>query len=241
MDYQDKNFKYTNAEEYDKRGENSILEKYVLSLWQPFLKKIIGSLSAGKIVIDFGCGTCEYTQVAKNAKKIYAVDVSFEMLKVCREKLKDFPQAEIIQSSIQDFNIAEPAELMIAIGVWEYINPRDLYAKIKEITRHGSKIIVVFPNIYNDLNWMISLAKMSPFVGSSVGVKKIALRPGFIKNLFKHDFTLIDSASFGAVSWVPRPLQFLALPVWRFCDFIWSPFQKFLPLGVNVYYLFEKR
>lgn len=229
--YQDKNEKYINAEAYDRRGENSILEKYILSLWQPFLKKIIGSLSAGKIVIDFGCGTCEYTQAAKNAKKIYAVDVSSEMLKVCREKLKDFPQAEIIQSSIQDFNIAEPAELMIAIGVWEYINPRDLYAKIKEITRHGSKIIVVFPNIYNDLNWMRSLGRM----------KKIALRPGFIKNLFKDDFTLIDSASFGAVSWIPRPLQFLALPVWRFCDFIWSPFQKFLPLGVNVYYLFERK
>ncbi len=229
--YQDKNLKYTNAEEYDKRGENSILEKYVLSLWQPFLKKIIGNLSAGKIVIDLGCGTCEYTQAAKNAKKIYAVDVSSEMLKVCRERLKDFPQAEIIQSSIQDFNIAEPAELMIAIGVWEYINPRDLYAKIKEITRHGSKIIVVFPNIYNDLNWMRSLRRM----------KKIALRPGFIKNLFLNDFALIDLASFGTVFWTPKKLQFMILPVWKFCDLVWRPFQKLFPLGVNVYYLFERK
>lgn len=223
--------KYINAEAYDKRGENSILEKYVLNLWQPFLKKIIGNLSAGKIVIDLGCGTGEYTQAAKNAKKIYAVDVSSEMVKVCRKKLMNFNQAEIIQSSIQDFNIAEPAELMIAIGVWEYINPRDLYAKIKEITCHGSKIIVVFPNIYNDLNWMRSLGRM----------KKIALRPGFIKNLFKNDFALIDSASFGTVFWTPKKLQFLVLPLWKFYDLVWRPFQKLFPLGVNVYYLFERK
>lgn len=231
MVYQNKNLKYTNAEEYDKRGENSILEKYILSLWQPFLKKIIGDLSTGKIIVDLGCGTCEYTEAAKMAKKIYAVDVSSEMLKVCREKLKDFPQAEIIQSSIQNLNMTESAELVVAIGVWEYINPRDLYAKIKEITRHGSKIIVVFPNIYNKLNLARTLGRM----------EKIALRPGFIKRLFEKEFILIDSASFGVVSWVPKNLQFLILPLWKFADWLWKPFQKFLPLGVNVYYLFERK
>ena len=231
MDYQDKNLKYTNAEEYDKRGENSILEKYVLSLWQPFLKEKIKNLSIGKIMVDFGCGTGEYAQAAVTAKKIYAVDVSESMLKICREKLKNFSQAEIIQSSIQDFNIAEPAELVITIGVWEYINPRDLYAKIKEITCHGSKIIVVFPNIYNDLNWMRSLGRM----------KMIAQRPGFIKKLFKNDFALLESASFGVVSWVPKKIQFLVLPLWKFYDLVWRPFQKLFPLGVNVYYLFERK
>jgi len=229
--YQDKNFKYTDAESYDRRGESSVLENYVLGLWQPFLKEKIKNLSIGKVMVDFGCGTGEYAQAAVAAKKIYAVDVSESMLEVCREKLKDFPQAEIIQSSIQDFNIAEPTELMIAIGVWEYINPRDLCAKIKEITCRGSKIVVVFPNIYNNLNWMRSLWRM----------KKIALRPGFIKNLFKNDFALIDSVSFGAVFWTPQKLQFMILPVWKFCDFIWSPFQKLLPLGINVYYLFERK
>ena len=62
--------KYINGEAYDRRGKNSILEKYVLSLWQPFLKKIIADLSTGKTMADLGCGTCEYTQSAKNAKKI---------------------------------------------------------------------------------------------------------------------------------------------------------------------------
>ena len=231
MKYQNKNFKYIDAEEYDRRAENSILENYVLGLWQPFLKEKIKNLSIGKIMVDFGCGTGEYAQAAVTAKKIYAVDVSESMLKICREKLKNFSQAEIIQSSIQDFNIAEPAELVITIGVWEYINPRDLYAKIKEITCHGSKIIVVFPNIYNDLNWMRSLGRM----------KMIAQRPGFIKKLFKNDFALLESASFGVVSWVPKKIQFLVLPLWKFYDLVWRPFQKLFPLGVNVYYLFERK
>lgn len=233
MAYQDKNSSYTDAEAYDQRAESSVLERYVLGLWQPFLKEKIKNLSISKIVIDFGCGTGEYIRAAVAAKKIYAVDISEPMLKICREKLKDFNQVEVIKSRVEDFKMPdnESADLVITIGVWEYIDPLKLTFKIKEITGRGGKVILVFPNIYNDLNWMRSLARM----------KMVALRPGYIKNLFKHDFTLVESASFGAVSWVPHKIQFLALPVWKFCDWFWLPFQKFLPLGVNVYYLFERK
>src|SRR3989344_779978 len=99
MAYQDKNFKYTDAEAYDRRAEASVLERYVLGLWQPFLKNKVRELSGGKIVADLGCGTCEYTQAAEEAVKIYAVDISEPMLKICREKLKNFSQAEIINST----------------------------------------------------------------------------------------------------------------------------------------------
>ena len=240
MAYQDKNFppeadqpmagKYIDGEAYDRRGENSILEKYVLNLWQPFLKKVISNLNVGKVVADLGCGTCEYTQAAKNAKKIYAVDISSEMLKVCRDKMKNFSQVEFINLSVSDINLPL-VDLVIAIGVWEYIDSAVLFNKIKAITHQGSKVIVVFPNIYNDLNWMRSLAKW----------KMVAIRPGFIKKLFKNNFTLVDSASFGTVFWFPKKLQFLTEPIWKLEDWFWRPFQKFLPLGVNVYYLFERK
>ena len=222
MKYQDKNFGYTDAEAYDRRGKSSILENYVLGLWQPFLKKVIGDLSNGQVVVDLGCGTCEYTQAAVAAKKIYAVDVAEPMLKICREKLSNFHQAEIINAS---------ADLVIAIGVWEYIRADILFGKIQEITRKGSKVIVVFPNIYCGLNWMRGLVKL----------KKVALRPGFIKNLFLRDFSLIDSTSFGTVFWFPKKLQFLAKPIWKLWDWLWESFQKFFPVGVNVYYLFERQ
>lgn len=241
MDYQDKNYtpkdsrpmakEYTDAYAYDKRGESSILERYVLGLWQPFLKNKINKLSDGKIIADLGCGTCEYTQAAKDAKKIYAVDVSEAMLKACREKLEFFNQTEIIQSDIKNFKISESVDLVLAIGIWEYIDSGDLYEKIKNITRQQSKVIVVFPNIYNDLNWMRSIFKM----------RKVALRPSYIKKLFYSDFTLIESESFGNVCWFPKSLQFLFLPLWKLYDFIWRPFQKFFPLGINVYYLFERK
>ncbi len=240
MDYQNKNFppeadqpiagKYINGEAYDRRGENSILEKYVLNLWQPFLKKVIGNLSIGKVVADLGCGTCEYTQAAKNAKKIYAVDVSSEMLKICREKMKNFSQVEFINLPVSNINLPL-VDLVVAIGVWEYVDPAVLFNKIKAITHKGSKVIVLFPNIYNDLNWARSLAKM----------KKVAFRPAFIRKLFKDEFLLLASESFGIVSWAPKKFQFLALPIWKFSDWLWKPFQKFLPLGINVYYLFERK
>lgn len=231
MEYQDKNKEYINAEAYDKRGGSSVLENYVLELWQPFLKKTIAELSDDKIVVDLGCGTCEYTQAAKSAEKIYAVDISEEMLGACRKKLESFEQIEIINSSIEKFTLPIPADLVIAIGVWEYVNPEKLYEKIKNITQSGSKVIAVFPNIYNNLNWMRSIVKF----------KAAAIRPGFIKKLFINDFILIDFASFGAVFWFPRKLQFLTKPIWKLWDLLWKPFQKFLPVGVNVYYLFERK
>ena len=191
------------------------------------------NLSVGKIVIDLGCGTGEYAEAAKNAKKIYAIDISSEMLKICREKLKNFNQLEIIESRVENFNIPsnESADLVITIGVWEYMDPLKLVSKIREVTLQSSKVIVVFPNIYNDLNWMRSIAR----------AKAVALKPGFIRRLFCDNFALLDEASFGMVFWVPKKLQFLALPIWKLCDFIWSPFQKLFPLGINVYYLFERK
>ncbi len=230
--YQEKNKKYIDGEAYDQRGKSSTLENYILGLWQPFLKNKIADLSGDKVVADLGCGTGEYLLLAEKAKKIYAIDVSEPMLKVCREKLKDFNQTEIIKSRVEDFKMPQDfADLVIAIGVWEYIAPEELMKTIKRITKNGGHVIVVFPNIYNDLNWMRSIVKM----------KQMALKPNYILKLFKKDFKLLESASFGAVSWVPKKLQFLALPVWKFCDFIWSPFQKLLPLGINVYYLFERK
>ena len=229
--YQNKNLEYTNAEEYDRRAENSVLENYVLGLWQPFLKNIIADLSDDKVVVDLGCGTCEYAQSAREARKIYAMDISEEMLRVCRKKLENFKQVEIVNTSIENFIPSDVADLVITIGIWEYADPGKLYEKIKNITQSGSKVIVVFPNIYNGLNWMRSLAKW----------RKIALKPDFIKKLFKNNFTLVDSASFGTVFWFPKKFQFLIKPIWKLEDLFWKPFQKFLPLGVNVYYLFERK
>ena len=231
MAYQSKNFEYTNAEEYDNRGKSSIVENYVLGLWQPFLKNTIAGLSDDKIVVDLGCGTCEYAASAKAARKIYAVDISEEMLVTCRKKLENFEQAEIINSPVENFMPSVLADLVITIGIWEYANLGKLYEKIRNITKSGSKVIVVFPNIYNDLNWMRSLANW----------RMVAMRPGFIKKLFKNDFTLVDSASFGTVFWFPKKLQFLIKPIWKLEDSFWKPFQKFLPIGINVYYLFERK
>lgn len=232
MSYQDKNLKYTDAEAYDRRAESSVLERYILELWQPFLKNKIGKLSAGKIIVDWGCGTGEYVLAAEEAKKIYCMDISETMLKKAKEKLKDLNQTEFIRSSgFENEMPAGIADLVLTIGVWEYVEPKKLFEEIERLTHKGSLAAVVFPNIYNDLNWMRSL----------INSRQVALRPGFVKNLFKKDFRLVESASFGEVSWFPKRLQFLALPVWKFCDFIWRPFQKFLPLGANVYYLFEKK
>lgn len=232
MIYQNEELNYIDAEAYDQRGESSILENYVLNLWQPFLKNKISELSKGKIIIDWGCGTGEYALAAKMAKKIYCIDISKIMLIRAREKLEDFNQVNFIHSSGFNNEIEEGiGELILTIGVWEYVDRVKLLNEVKRLTRSGSKVIVVFPNIYNKLNLFRIIFSM----------RAIGLRPGFIKKIFKNDFSLLESASFGMVGWFPKELQFLALPFWKLGDFIWKPFQKILPLGINIYYLFERK
>lgn len=232
MEYQNKNLEYINAEAYDKRGEDSVLEKYVLDLWQPFLKNKISELSSGMVVIDWGCGTGEYALAAKMAKKIYCIDISDIMLNSAKEKLKNFNQVEFIHGSGFNNEIERSiGELILTIGVWEYVDPIKLFEEIKRITKSGGKVIVVFPNIYNDLNIIRSFIKL----------KMVAIRPGFIRGLFKSDFNLIESSSFGMVSLSPKGFERLFTPLWKFFDWLWKPFQKLLPLGINVYYLFERK
>ena len=169
---------------------------------------------------------------AKNAKKIYCVDISDIMLERAKEKLKHFDQVEFIYGSGFNNEITNGSgELVLTIGVWEYVDPVKLFEEIKRLTKNSSLVLVVFPNIYSDFNLIRSLIKM----------RMVALRPGFIKGLFKRDFKLIESASFGMVSVSPRSAEFLFLPLWKFFDWLWRPFQRFLPVGVNVYYLFERR
>lgn len=233
MSYQNKNFRYINADAYDNRSISSVLEKYVLGLWQPFLKNKIEKLSDDKVVIDWGCGTGEYALAAKKSKKIYCLDISDIMLKRAREKLKFFDKkVEFISGSGFDNEIPESiGELVLTIGVWEYVDPIKLFGEIKRLTKKGNMVLAVFPNVYNGLNWMRSVLKM----------KKVALRPGYIKKLFHRDFTLVESASFGNVCLFPKGLQSFILPFWKVSDLVWHPFQKSFPLGVNVYYLFERK
>jgi len=232
MEYQGKNSEYINAEAYDNRSETSVIEKYVLELWQPFIKNKVSKLSNGKVVVDWGCGTGEYALAAKNAKKIYCIDISDIMLIKAKEKLKYFNHVDFIYGSGFNNEISNgTGELVLTIGVWEYVDPIKLCKELKRLTRKGSLVLVVFPNIYNSLNLLRSLIKM----------RMIALRPGFIKGIFSDDFLVIDSGSFGMVSWFPKKLQFLVLPIWKLFDLLWRPFQKFLPLGINVYYLFERK
>lgn len=232
MEYQSKDLKYIDADIYDKRSESSVLEKYVLDFWQPFIKSKISKLSAGRIMIDWGCGTGEYVLAAKNAKKIYCIDISDIMLEKAKEKLKNFNQVEFINSSGFNNEIADNiGELILTIGVWEYVDPIKLLKEIKRLTKRGSLVLVVLPNIFNSFNIMRSFAKM----------KIIAIRPGFIKKIFQDDFLLVDFASFGMVFWFPKKLQFLVFPIWKLLDLLWKPFHKFFPLGINTYYLFERK
>lgn len=78
----------------------------------------------GKSVLDLGCGYgwhCLYAS-EQGAKKIIGVDISEKMLKVAREKAKEFSNITYLNQAIEDLHFQEqPFDVVISSLAFHYI------------------------------------------------------------------------------------------------------------------------
>lgn len=109
------------AGEYDAEMEsfrdydNEVLE---------FIEKLKISNPKDLIVIDIGCGTGAFSiHAAKYFKKVYAVDVSKEMLKIASEKstAADIANIEFVNSGILQFQPPEKADIVYTKWVLHHL------------------------------------------------------------------------------------------------------------------------
>lgn len=232
MAYIDENNKYTDPLAYDERGNSNLLESYIASLWQPFLRKKIAENSENKIIADLGCGTCEYTQYAKKAKHIYAVDISKEMLDFGKNKMKDSKNISFIQGSSLETPIKDKEiDLVISFGVLEYVSPDLQIKEIERILKTGGKAFFLIPNKYNLHHLALACYRK---IFSKEGKKELTIFQ--LRKIFKkYRFKITSLSSFGMIFYTRGRIYKYAIWAWKFLDFIYSPFQKIFPLGCNIY------
>lgn len=114
----------------------------------------------GKVVMDLGCGTGKYTILfSKNAKRVYAVDVSKSMLKILRNKIKKkkIKNVKIIRSDYGKINLPKESVDLI-FSTWSFPAHSKTWAsdlsKLKKILRKGGCMIFV-DNYHGGEFWKI--------------------------------------------------------------------------------------
>jgi len=106
----------------------------------------------GRVFFDLGCGTGEYVLelARRKCRMVVGVDVADRMIDVCRkraeeEKLED--RIELCVSDIVDFDPSKPADVVLAVGVFDYTRePAAILARIKELC--VDRAILSFPRFW---------------------------------------------------------------------------------------------
>ena len=124
----------------------------------------------GRVFFDLGCGTGEYVlELARRKCRLVAgVDIADRMIKICRkraeeERLED--RIELYVSDIMNFNPPQPADVVLAVGVFDYTQePAVILARMKELCLN--RAIMSFPRFWT---WRALLRKVRlSFRGCSV-------------------------------------------------------------------------
>jgi ubiquinone/menaquinone biosynthesis C-methylase UbiE len=241
MKYIDKNLRYINPKAYDEKIflKPNPVESYLYHCWRDFLIKEIKENSKAKVVADFGCGTCEYTQFAKEAKKIYAIDISKEMLDYGKEKMEKagiFNVNFLLESALNTSLKNNSINTIICFGLLEYINPELLIKEISRTLKNQGNLLLLFPNKYNPHHLLLQ------FYNRFKKEKRKKERSFWeTKNLLeKYGFEIKKMESRGIIFYLPTKLQKISIFFSKILDFFYKPFQKIFPLGSNIYILAKK-
>lgn len=170
--------------------ENS--ERRAMQPQEPLIEIIMSEIDSRGSVIDFGAGTGYYTlHLAKIFEKVYAVDLSREMLEILKERLeeKGITNVEIIQSSSLP---AIKSDLIFLSNVFhELSNPVKF---LKKASKLGNYILIV--------DWKKEKTPFGPPYEHRIGKKEVAKMMGeFFRvksfGIYNHHYVLLGASRLG--------------------------------------------
>ena len=178
--------KLHSSEEFNRKNQSKFY-KALYSLYKDFLKRIQNE-TYNKDILDFGCGTGNFTEkvVNFNPKKIVAVDISDEAIKKAKKKLKI--KNELVEYRVDNCeNLSlnsNSFDLAYGSGILHHLDLNKSLSEIKRILRKNGKIIFIEPmatnpiiNLYRLLTPMARSEDEHPFKYNDIK---------FIKSLFKN-------------------------------------------------------
>ncbi len=191
-------------EVYESRRGQDQKQEYLYEHWEPFVSDLIVKYSKGHIVLDLGCGTGKYSfEIAKHAKKVFALDSSERMLDYAKKKYPEmkFIYADATNTPLEDNSI----DVVFSFGLLEYVkNKEKLIKEISRLLKHGGTAIVSSTNIYSIPCFFIAIYY------KIIGKKRMTTEPSFgkMKKIFNAlGFEIIDYKMDDGLFWLPCKLD----------------------------------
>lgn len=229
---------YSDPKSYDNRFCTQ-LDKYSHALWHSFITKKIEELSRNIVVLDIGCGTCEYIKHTKNEKIRVGVDISREMLEYGAKKLEKRKNTILIRGNAYSVPLkAGSVDFVMCTGLLEFVDLDKTLKECKRVLKSNAKLLIVVPNKWNLYNIAIrykNILRRGKHFKEEISILELK------RAIKKFNFEIIEKESFGMITYCPIRFQKAGLYMWKILEEIWKPFQNKLPLGNNLYVLVEKK
>lgn len=117
-----------------------------------YLKQIVPQSLIGKNVIDLGCGDGRWSEylASLNAKNIYSIDLSEDMIKRTTKRLNSIENTHIIHADMQNLPLKD-ASIDVGLSTFSMMYFKDLKKVIDEISRvlKNNGTLYIATNIIN--------------------------------------------------------------------------------------------
>jgi len=222
---------------YDTRYAGKPVERYDHEHWYPLIAAAISRYCQDKAVLDVGCGTGVYTEIAaRYACQTWGTDISQKMLDYAQKTRRgniNWTLADANHLFFEDGTM----DAVICVGLLEYVERAPVIKEIRRVLKPGGAWIISSPNKHSAYRMMLK-------AGAWILRKNYPCREpscGEITRLLKeHHFEVIESKMDDGLVWLPAFLdRLIGRAVYRSVELLFRVFGR-NPFSNGMFFIARK-
>ena len=121
-----------------------------------------GGVTAGKKVLEIGCGTGEFTKrIAQTGADITAIDISPDLLEIARKTIPNVTVGFHVQN-VEKLDFEDGSfDVVIGSSILHHLNLNPALKEVYRVLKRGGGIVFTEPNMFNPQIW---LERNIPFI-----------------------------------------------------------------------------
>lgn len=106
----------------------------------------LSGVRPGHRVLEIGCGTGQATvALAERGYHVLGVELGENLAELARKKVGDYPQAQVLTSSFEEWPLEEGAfDLVVSATAFHWIDPEVRYHKSASVLRDGGSLALMW-------------------------------------------------------------------------------------------------